>query len=214
MDLLFGSQITAPGLFGALVNDKNGIPTDVIAGFSDLDSYLTSTDRYYGATIGRYCNRIKNGEFELKGKKIFLPKNDGNNCLHGGADGFHSKVWDVEQPDRQSIKFNYLSPHLEGGFPGNLHVCVTYSLTQDNSIRIQYKAQTDRATVINLANHAYFNLNGEGSGSILRHKLKVKARFYLPLSNLNVPMGIKMPTAISPFDRREHSWVRGQPYTE
>lgn len=186
---------------GLITANKNGKPTDVVAGFKDVDAYLKATSPYYGATIGRYANRIANARFNLNGNTYHLPVNNGPNTLHGGG-GFQDKVWDIIDSGDQHVSMRLLSPNGEDGFPGDLSVNVTFSLN-DNALLIDYEATTDRDTVINLTNHAYFNLNGEGSGSILDHSIMINAHNYTPVNESLIPTGAIAPVAGTPFDFRE-----------
>lgn len=187
-------------LVGLLVPDKNGKLTDVVAGFKNVMDYKNSTEPYYGATIGRYGNRIAKGKYMLDAKNVTLSVNNGINTLHGGKQGFQYRVFDAVQPNDHTIEFSYLSKDMEQGFPGNLKVKVTYSLTDDNELRMDYEATTDKITVVNLTNHAYFNLNGEGSGTILNHIVKIDASRYTPVDSTLIPTGILAPVAGTPFD--------------
>lgn len=194
----YGGRITS-----LLVPDKNGKMIDVVVGFGSIEDYLKSTEAYFGATIGRYGNRVAKGKFTLEGKEYDLPKNNGPNTLHGGEKGFESVVWDVEQPDSTTLVLTYLSKDGEQGFPGNLTVKVTYSLTADNELRMEYEAETDQKTVVNLTNHAFFNLNGEGSGTILNHLVQINADKYTPVDSTLIPLGALEPVAGTPFDFRQ-----------
>jgi aldose 1-epimerase len=143
-----------------LVPDANGKMTDVVVGFNSVQAYENSTEPYFGATIGRFGNRIANGKFTLDGKQYELFKNNGPNTLHGGKKGFQAVVWDANQLNDSTLQLHYVSKDMEENFPGNLDVTVTYSLTGDNGFECEYKATTDKKTVVNLTNHAFFNLNG------------------------------------------------------
>src|ERR1022692_3709068 len=156
-------------LVSLLVPDKNGKMTDVVVGFKSVQDYVKSTEPYFGATIGRYGNRIAKGRFSLDGRQYTLFANNGANTLHGGKKGFQAVVWDAVQLNDSTLQLTYLSKDMEEGFPGNLHVKVIYSLTADNGFKCEYEATTDKKTVVNLTNHAFFNLNGQGSGTILNH---------------------------------------------
>lgn len=190
-------------LVGLWTPDKNGNPTDVVVGFGDLKSYVNSTEPYFGATIGRYGNRIAKGKFSLDGKEYELSINNGVNTLHGGKKGFQTKYWDVQQPDDHTLVFAYTSKDGEQGFPGNLTTKVTYSLTDDNKLKMEYEATTDKKTVVNLTNHAFFNLNGEGSGTILNHKVMINAENYTPVDSTLIPLGKMASVEGTPFDFRE-----------
>ena len=187
-------------LVGLLVPDKNGKLTDVVVGFNDIEGYQKTLSAYYGATIGRYGNRIANGKFNLDGKEYNLFINNKPNTLHGGKKGFNDVVWDAKQINDQVVKFNYLSKDMEEGYPGNLNCKVTYELTNDNAIKISYEATTDKATVINLTNHSYFNLNGIGSGTILNHIVQLKASNFTPIDENLIPTGEIKTVIGTPFD--------------
>jgi aldose 1-epimerase len=172
-----------------LVPDKNGNFTDVVLGFDTLAKYRTSTEPYFGATIGRYSNRIAKGKFSLDCKEYSLPQNNGQNTLHGGLRGFQDVAWNVEMATDNSIQFSYFSKDMEEGFPGNVLAKVSYKLTEDNAVEIKYHASTDKDTVFNMTNHAFFNLNGEGSGTILNHILQINADKYTPVDKSLIPTG-------------------------
>ena len=190
-------------LVSLIVPDKNGKPTDIVIGFDSVKQYVTSTEPYFGATIGRYGNRIAKGKFTLDGKEYSLFKNNGPNTLHGGKKGFQYVVWDARQMGDSSLELTYFSKDMEEGFPGNLNVSVTYTVTNDNSLRIHYEATTDKETVVNLTNHAFFNLNGQGSGSINNHLLMINADKYTPVDSTLIPTGNLEPVANTPFDFRK-----------
>lgn len=190
-------------LVSLLVPDKSGKLTDVVVGFDSVDGYEKSTEPYFGATIGRYGNRIAKGKFSLDNKEYTLFTNNGANTLHGGKKGYQYVVWDATQPNDHTLELIYLSKDMEEGFPGNLNVKVTYSLTDDNELKIDYLATTDKKTVVNLTNHAFFNLNGEGSGTILNHVLQIDADRYTPVDTGLIPTGKNAPVADTPFDFRK-----------
>jgi len=187
-------------LISLFVPDKNGKPTDVVVGFKSLADYKNSTEPYFGATIGRYGNRIAKGKFMLDGKPVTLTINNGPNPLHGGKAGFQYVVFDAVQPNEHTLQLRYLSKDMEGGFPGNLKVKVTYTLSDDNALHMDYEATTDKTTVVNLTNHAFFNLNGEGSGTILNHSLWLYANKYTPVDSTLIPTGELAAVAGTPFD--------------
>ncbi len=190
-------------LVGLWVPNEDGELTDVVVGFGDIEGYLNSTEAYFGATIGRYGNRIAKGRFSLDGEEYQLPINNDPNTLHGGKSGFEDKVWEVEQPNDSTLIFSYTSKDGEQGFPGNLETSVTYALTDDNALRIAYEATTDEKTIVNLTNHAFFNLNGEGSGTILDHEMKIFADRYTPVDSTLIPTGELASVEDTPFDFRE-----------
>ncbi|MBC7655410.1 MAG: galactose mutarotase, partial [Oligoflexus sp.] len=186
-------------LISLMVPDSAGKLVDVVVGLGSADAYQKSTEPYFGATIGRYGNRIAKGKFTIDGKTYQSSLNNGANMLHGGKNGFQYQVWDASQPNNQTIVLNYLSKDGEEGFPGNLSVKVTYTLTDDNELKIDYNATTDKKTIVNLTNHAFFNLNGEGSGTILNHTLQIFANEYNPVDSTLIPTGIEK-LANTPFD--------------
>ncbi|HEX7367462.1 MAG TPA: aldose epimerase family protein [Pelobium sp.] len=178
-------------IISLLVPDSAGRLTDVVVGYGSAQDYQKSTDPYFGATIGRYGNRIAKGKFTIDGKEYQSSLNNGSNMLHGGKNGFQYQVWDATQPNNHTLVLQYLSKDGEEGFPGNLSVKVTYSLTDDNALKIDYEATTDKKTVLNLTNHAYFNLNGEGSGTILNHTLQIFGDEYTPVDSNLIPTGVE-----------------------
>jgi Galactose mutarotase and related enzymes len=187
-------------LVSLLVPDKDGKLVDVVVGFDSVDGFVNSTEPYFGATIGRYGNRIAKGKFSLDGKQYTLALNNGQNTLHGGKKGFQAVVWDAAMPDSQTLVLTYLSKDMEEGYPGNLKVKVTYSLNDDNELKMDYEATTDKKTVVNLTNHAFFNLNGEGSGDILNHELQIYADLYTPVDTTLIPLGKNVTVKGTPFD--------------
>ena len=183
-----------------LVPDKEGKMRDVVVGFRTVDEYVNSTEPYFGATIGRFGNRIANGKFSLDGQQYNLSVNNGVNTLHGGKNGFQSVVWDAKQLNDSTLELAYLSKDGEEGFPGNLNVKVTYGLNSNNEVTMDYEATTDKKTVVNLTNHAFFNLNGEGSGTINNHLLQINGDQYTPVNETLIPTGKIEPVAGTPFD--------------
>jgi len=180
------------------VKDKNSNFTDIVLGFNTLDEYLKEHP-YFGALIGRYGNRIAGAEFELNGKIYKLFPNNGKNHLHGGKKGFDKVIWDYEFSDN-ILKLSYFSLDGEEGYPGNLKISVIYTLTENNELKISYEAVTDADTVLNLTNHSYFNLNGEGSGDILDHKLTLNADYFIPTDSMSIPTGEIKSVTGTPFD--------------
>jgi aldose 1-epimerase len=158
----YGARIVS-----AILKNKSGQLTDVILGFDNLQQYISSDEKYHGAIIGRYANRIAKGKFILNGVEYNLAINNGPNHLHGGNKGFHDVAWEVKEFNQNSIALTYISKDGEEGYPGELKVSVTYTLHDDNALEIDYKASTNKDTIINLTNHSYFNLNGAGSGTIM-----------------------------------------------
>jgi aldose 1-epimerase len=185
-----------------LVPDRNGTLGNVVLGFGTIEEYVEKSP-YFGSIVGRYANRIANGEFELDGQVYKLAINNEPNSLHGGDKGFDKVLWeaeDVSGPDGQAIALTRTSPDGEEGYPGNLTVTVTYTLTENNELRIDYTAETDDLTVLNLSNHSYFNLAGEGSGSIFDHELQLNASNFTPVDETLIPTGEIAPVAGTPFD--------------
>lgn len=187
-------------LVGLWVPDKQGKMTDVVVGLGSVREYTQPTDAYFGATIGRYGNRIAKGKFTLDGKQYTLFTNNGPNSLHGGKKGFSAVVWNAQQRNDSTLELSYVSKDGEEGYPGNLTVKVTYGLTANNELRMHYEATTDKPTLANLTNHAYFNLNGEGSGTINQHLLQINADQYTPVDSTLIPTGELAPVAGTPFD--------------
>ena len=186
-----------------LVPDENGNFTDVVLGFDTLTKYRNSTEPYFGATIGRYSNRIAKGRFRLDEKEYTLPQNNGQNTLHGGLKGFQDVAWNVERVTENSIQFSYFSKDMEEGFPGNVLAKVIYTLTEDNAVEIKYHATTDKNTVFGMTNHAFFNLNGEGSGLVLDHNLQLNADYFTPVNETLIPLGRIQPVSGTAFDFKE-----------
>lgn len=196
--------ITYGGILQSLVvPDKNGKGEDIVLGFDDVDGYLKNGNVYFGATIGRFGNRIAEGRFELDGQTYQIPQNDGSNALHGGPEGFDTKVWQAKPSNKDGsvgVELSYVSPDGEMGFPGTLTTHVTYSLNDDNELRIEYRATTDKSTVLNLTNHAYFNLAGAGNGTILDQVATLHASHYTPVTEKLIPTGELAPVAGTPMD--------------
>lgn len=179
--------------------DRNGKLDDIVLGFDSLDGYL-KTQPYFGALIGRYGNRIANGRFKLDGVEYKLAQNNGPNALHGGLKGFDKQVWTVKDAGPQHLTLTYTSKDGEEGYPGNLSVEVKYTLTDENELRIDYAATTDKATVANITNHSYFNLAGQSSGDVLGHSVELKAAKFTPVDKTLIPTGELKPVAGTPFD--------------
>lgn len=183
------------------IKDKFNKYRDIVLGFDNLGDYINGNP-YFGAVIGRYSNRIANSEFILNNIKYKLLSNNGKNHLHGGKLGFDKVLWDY-YIENNNLVFTYISLDGEEGYPGNLQIKVTYTLTDDNELILEYKAETDKDTVINLTNHSYFNLNGEGSGTALGHMLILNAGYYLPTNSDNIPTGEYRSVINTPFDFKE-----------
>jgi len=180
----YGARIVNIGIRGL-----NGEEIEVVAGYQTISQYVKSTEAYHGATVGRYCNRIGRARFVLAGATFHLTANDGEHALHGGPKGFHQVIWDVIKYNDKEITFRYISADMEEGYPGNLSVYVSYQLDDSDKLTMTYRATTDKTTVVNLTNHAYFNLNGVGSGSAMGHELLINAQEYMPVDDCAIPTG-------------------------
>ncbi|MCJ2056863.1 galactose mutarotase [Methylobacterium sp. J-048] len=206
-----GKGITARVIaWGALlrsleVPDRAGKPADIVLGYGDLAGYLAKPN-YFGASVGRYANRIRGGRFTLDGRTYTLATNDGPNTLHGGNAGFDKRLWtitEVKGGATPSVTLRYVSPDGEEGFPGTLTVTATYTLDATDTLTISYQATTDKPTIVNLTNHSFFNLAGEGSGrSVLDQILTIPAERYTPVDATQIPTGAHVPVAGTPFDFR------------
>jgi aldose 1-epimerase len=200
--------------YGAIVvslktPDAKGQLADIVLGFDKLDGYL-ATNPYFGAVVGRYGNRIAKGEFSIDGQKYTLAKNNGENSLHGGLKGFDKKVWTAEPAEgatAQVLTLGYESKDGEEGYPGTLKTTVRYTLGDDNELRIDYSATTDKSTVLNLTNHSYFNLAGQGQGTILTHEVTINAAKFTPVDAGLIPTGELKPVEGTPFDFRKPTAV-------
>jgi aldose 1-epimerase len=201
-----GLEVRAMTYGGIIVSlrvpDKTGKVDDIVLGHDNLDGYLDNSP-YFGAIVGRYANRIANGTFTLDGVKYSLAKNNGPNSLHGGLNGFNKAIWDAK-PFKDAkgvgVAFSYLSKDGEEGYPGNLKVKVSYTLTDENQLILDYEATTDKATPLNLSQHSYFNLAGEGSGDILGHHLMLNADRFTPVDQTLIPTGELRPVQGTPMD--------------
>lgn len=200
-----GTQVKITNYGGAVTSfvtaDKSGNKSSIVIGFDSLNNYLQKPP-YFGALIGRYGNRIGDGKFTLDGKTYQLATNDGKNHLHGGVKGFDKVVWDASTTNDSipSVTLNYLSKDGEEGYPGNLKVTVQYTLTNDDELKIEYNAETDKATPINLTNHSYFNLTGDVNNTILNHTLMMDANNYTPVDSTLIPTGEIKSVKGTPFD--------------
>jgi aldose 1-epimerase len=182
------------------VPDRKGQVADIVLGHDTLEGYFDNSP-HLGGLVGRYANRIANGSFTLDGVKYSLPKNNGPNTLHGGIKGFDQAVWQgTPLKGKTGVAFSYLSKDGEEGFPGNLKVKVTYSLTEANELVIHYEATTDKPTVLNLSQHSYFNLAGEGTGDILNHEAMINADRFTPVDSTMIPTGELRPVKGTPLD--------------
>lgn len=209
-----GMEVRAIGYGAAItslrVPDREGRPGDVVLGYDDLAGYIAD-DAYFGAVIGRFANRIGAGRFSLDDRPYQLATNNGPNHLHGGPGGFHKVLWKVAAlpaSDGQGLAFSYTSPDGEEGYPGTLNVWVTYLLTQQNELLIDYWATTDRSTPINLTQHSYLNLTGDPERNVLDHELEINADRFTPVDDTLVPTGEIAPVSGTPFDFRQPRPIR------
>ena len=193
----FGGRIVS-----VMVPDKDGQMRDVVLGFDSIQDYISKPSDF-GATIGRYANRINQGRFMLDSVEYILPRNNYGHCLHGGPKGFQYQVYDARQIGPQELELTYLAKDGEEGFPGNLQVKVIFKLTDDNAVDITYYAETDKPTIVNLTNHSYFNLSGAGDPYIGDHLLCIDADYYLPTDDTAIPYGEKSAVEGTPMDFRK-----------
>ena len=197
----FGGRIVS-----VMVPDKDGVMRDVVLGFDSIADYVKYPSDF-GATIGRYANRIGQGKFSLDGVDYQLPTNNYGHCLHGGPKGFQYRVFDAVQPDQHTLKLSYLSKDGEEGFPGNLNCTVTFTLTDDNAIDIRYAAETDKPTIVNMTNHSYFNLDGDPSQNNSEYLLMVDADNYTPVDSTFMTTGEIVTVEGTPMDFRQPTAV-------
>lgn len=195
----YGAIITS-----IVVPDRDGKPGDVALGYNRVEDYINAVDKpYFGAIVGRYGNRIAKGAFSLDGETYALAINNGENHLHGGIIGFDKVVWDarlVGGDDWTGLELSYLAKDKEEGYPGNLNLQVTYKMMNTNDLVVEYHATTDKATPVNVTQHTYFNLKGEGEGTILDHELMINAKKYTPVDSTLIPTGEMPAVAGTPFD--------------
>ncbi len=199
--ITYGGRITS-----LKAPNKNDEFENVVLGFDSLEQY-TKDNPFFGALIGRFGNRIANGKFALDGEEYTLAQNDGQNHLHGGEKGFDKVVWTVDDASANSLSLSYISEDMEEGYPGTLETTVVYTLTEDNALEVDYNATTDKKTVLNLTQHAYFNLSGDFSETILDHKIEINADEFLPVNETLIPTGELKDVAGTPFDFREAKTV-------
>ncbi len=199
----FKASITNYGarLVELQVPDREGDFDNIVMSHSSMSDLLNNDEIFLGAIVGRYANRIAEGKFELNGKQYELDKNDGLNHLHGGSEGFYRVVWGANQIDDQTLNLSYRAEDGEQGYPGNVGVSVTYKLTDDNELRIKYRAESDQDTIFNITNHPYFNLHGAEDGSTIEdHLLLINADDYTPINKELIPTGELASVAGTPFD--------------
>jgi len=186
--------------------DRDGRFANIALGFASLAGYLSESDPYFGATVGRFANRIAKGRFTLDGHAYQLPINNGPNSLHGGTTGFDRVLWSVvgvkQGPTSASVTLRYVSPNGDQGYPGTLTATATYALDDDDRLRIEYQATSDAPTIVNLSNHTYWNLSGEGSGSVMSQRLMIPGAEITPVDATQIPTGTFMTVAGTPFDFR------------
>ncbi len=199
----FGGRIVA-----LWTPDKNGHYEDIVLGHANIREYIEQNgERFLGCVVGRYANRIAGGKFSLDGQDYQLPINNNGQTLHGGPKGLDMQRWEVIDVNDREIQMAYNSPHGDAGFPGELRIRMTYTLTPDNELKIHYQAESDRPTVINLSHHGFFNLKGEAGGSINDHMLTIKASAITPVDSVLIPTGELMPVEGSPFDFRQEKAI-------
>jgi aldose 1-epimerase len=192
-----------------MVPDRNGHGGDIVLGFDTAQEYV-KTPSYFGATVGRFANRIAKAKFALDGKNYLLAANDHGNSLHGGAKGFDKVLWTLDSVNAGSpatAVFSYISPDGEEGYPGTLHVTASYSLDDANTLKVEFKATTDKPTIVNISNHSYFNLSAETGASALNHLLTIDASKYTPVDPLLIPTGERRSVEGTPFDFRQATAV-------
>lgn len=195
--------LTLGGIVYALrVPDRNGKIQDIVLGYNEIEDYLKPRGAYYGAVVGRHANRIENASFQINGVEYRVTKNEGENQLHGGLKGFDKVVWqaDVLEGENEKLQLSYTSKDGEEGYPGNLQVKVTYSITEDNELKIEYYAVSDKDTVVNLTNHSYFNLSGQPTKDILKHKVMINADKFTVNDSKALPTGEILEVKGTPMD--------------
>jgi aldose 1-epimerase len=200
----YGCRITS-----LIVPDKYGKHENILLGYKNIDYYLND-EFYLGAVVGRFANRIAKGSFTLGNNRLQLPINNGVNHLHGGINGFDKKVWHatkIVETNKQGVKFFYKSNNGEEGYPGELDVEVTYLLTNNNELQINYKAETNKTTHINLTNHSYFNLSGNFNNSIVNHKLRIYSDKFLEMDSDSIPTGKIISTNLTPFNFQDYKTI-------
>jgi aldose 1-epimerase len=193
-----------------MVPDRDGNVENIVLGYDTLEEYIENS-YFLGAVIGRVAGRIKGGSFELDGKSYSLAQNENTNHLHGGLKGFNRIVWDAEILENEQeigVRFSYISPDGEEGYPGNLKVAVTYSLNNQNELTIRYDGKSDQKTLLNMTNHSYFNLSGNLKRDVLQHTLKIKSDKYLPLTDELLPTGEIAEVQGTPFDLTANCFIR------
>lgn len=196
------SEITNYGarVVSLWIPDAKGNFEDIVLGFDNINDYFNSNQKYFGATIGRYGNRVKDGKFIINDKEYYLEKNNGPNHLHGGNKGFNDIVWKANQINEQTLELRYLSRHMEEGYPGNLNVKIVYNLNNQDELKIEYFAKTDESTYVNLTHHSFFNLLGAGNGIINEHLLYINANSFTPINETLIPTGDIEFVENTPFD--------------
>ncbi len=205
-----GTEATITDFGGRLVTlktaDRAGTFDDIVLGFDDLGGYLRKNP-YFGALVGRYANRIANGRFTLDGQTYHLARNNGENALHGGVEGFDKRVWQSREIDGPALQLTYVSTDGEEGYPGTLTTTVTYTLTDENELKIDYLATTDKTTILNLTNHSYFDLSGQFAGEIVQHQVTINADRFTPVNNYLIPTGELRNVEGTPFDFRQPMFI-------
>jgi len=193
----YGARITH-----FIILDSEYQAIDIVLGFNDIESYVNANEHYHGATVGPFANRIAYSKFKLGEKEFELNSNDGLNTLHSSTAGFHNKVWKVINISTNEICLQIAHKNLSGGFPGNIVCSITFTLTDDDELVMKYHAKSNQNTVINLTNHAYFNLNGEGNSDVLAHVVKINANSFVEINQKSIPTGKLKKVDLTPFDFR------------
>ena len=200
-----GASVQLTNFSGAIVSllvpDRNGKLDDVVLGYDNLEGYIKG-DSSHGALVGRYANRIANAQFVLNGETHKLFANDSTNTLHGGIVGFNKRVWTVDETTDNSVTFGYISPDGEENFPGTVKVTCKYTFTDENELKLEYTGVSDKDTILNLTNHAYFNLGGLDNDTVLDHQLQLNADYYTPVNDILIPTGELADVTGTPFDFR------------
>ena len=181
---------------------------DIVLGCDNIDDYMSENEKYLGVTVGRFANRIANAKFTLNNIEYTLAQNNGTNSLHSGQEALHNRVWDILEVTANTITLETLCDDMEEGFPGDINCKVTFSLTDDDELKINYWAKSSKDTIINLTNHSYFNLNGEDAGDILNHQIMINADSYVQVNEDCIPLGFYQAVANSPFDFRKFGLIK------
>jgi aldose 1-epimerase len=198
----YGARITH------FIIQKDNKPIDVVLGCDHIKDYLSGNEKYMGVTVGRFANRIAYGKFSLNNIDYNLAINNDENSLHGGINAFHNRVWDILEATENYITLETVSPEMEEGYPGEFTCEITFNLSENDELKINYWAKSTKDTLINLTNHSYFNLNGEDTGDILNHEVMINADFFVPVNNQSIPLGYYQPVENTAFDFRTSKIIK------